>query len=542
MYLYSRVESSLILSNLFVRIVESTFVFSFLPPKKFPATKAAAIKIIEIKIMLLFFIKSSPFIIYFSLSQKRYYFKIIEKNIKTCYNKNKEEYMDDGSGGLAPKLILIFILTLINAFFSAAELAIVSANKTKIEALSEKGDKRAKTLLKVTEDQTRFLSTIQVGITLAGFFSSASAATSVSKMLGHYFMEIGIYYGPTLALIIVTFILSFFTLVFGELVPKRIALQNAESVALFTAKPIQIFTFVTYPFVRLASVATTLTLKAMGKYSEDVEEKISEEELKGYIKVSTEQGVINSQGEEMIVKIMDFDDRLAYEIMTPRTNIYMLDYDEFNVDVIPEMLSRGYSRVPVYRENTDNIVGTIYLKDLFMEYAKNDYKSVDIDNVLKEPYFVPETKKIDSLLKELQESKSYLAILIDEYGGFSGMVTMEDIVEEIVGEIEDEYDKDEPKIEKVKDDLYIIDGRMNLEDINDELGTELESENHETISGLMVELLGFIPDDSDKIMHSVKYKNIYTLTELTAKDKRIEKIELKIEEPPEGEDKDKEEE
>ncbi len=542
MYLYSRVESSLILSNLFVRIVESTFVLSFLPPKKFPATKAAAIKIIEIKIMLLFLIKSSPFIIYFSLSQKRYYYKIIEKINKTCYNKNKEEYMDDGSGGLAPKLILIFILTLINAFFSAAELAIVSANKTKIEALSEKGDKRAKTLLKVTEDQTRFLSTIQVGITLAGFFSSASAATSVSKMLGHYFMEIGIYYGPTLALIIVTFILSFFTLVFGELVPKRIALQNAESVALFTAKPIQIFTFVTYPFVKLASVATTLTLKAMGKYSEDVEEKISEEELKGYIKVSTEQGVINSQGEEMIVKIMDFDDRLAYEIMTPRTNIYMLDYDEFNVDVIPEMLSRGYSRVPVYREYTDNIVGTIYLKDLFMEYAKNDYKSVDIDNVLKEPYFVPETKKIDSLLKELQENKSYLAILIDEYGGFSGMVTMEDIVEEIVGEIEDEYDKDEPKIEKVKDDLYIIDGRMNLEDINDELGTELESENHETISGLMVELLGFIPDDSDKIMHSVKYKDIYTLTELTAKDKRIEKIELKIEEPPEGEDKDEEEE
>lgn len=450
--------------------------------------------------------------------------------------------MDDGSGGLIPQLILILVLTLINAFFSAAELAIVSANRTKIENILEEGDMRAKTLLQVTEDQTRFLSTIQVGITLAGFFSSASAATSISKILGHYFMELGIYYGPTLALIIVTFILSFFTLVFGELVPKRIALQNAESVALFSAKPIQIFTMLTYPFVKLASLATTLTLKVMGKYSEDVEEKISEEELKGYIKVSTEQGVINSQGEEMIVKIMDFDDRLAYEIMTPRTNIYMLDYDEFNVDVIPEMLSRGYSRVPVYRENTDNIVGTIYLKDLFMEYAKNDYKSVDIDNVLKEPYFVPETKKIDSLLKELQENKSYLAILIDEYGGFSGMVTMEDIVEEIVGEIEDEYDKDEPKIEKINDNLYIIDGRMNLEDINDELGTELESENHETISGLMVEILGFIPDDRDKIMHSVKYKDIYTLTELTAKDKRIEKIELKIEEPPEGEGKDEEEE
>lgn len=141
-----------------------------------------------------------------------------------------------------------------------------------------------------------------------------------------------------------------------------------------------------------------------------------------------------------------------------------------------------------------------------MEYARNNYKSVNIDNVLKEPYFVPETKKIDSLLKELQENKSYLAILIDEYGGFSGMVTMEDIVEEIVGEIEDEYDKDEPKIEKVNENTFIIDGRLNLEDINDELGTDLESDNHETISGLMVELLGFIPDDSDKIMHSVKYR------------------------------------
>ena len=448
--------------------------------------------------------------------------------------------MDDGSGGLIPQLILIFILTLINAFFSSAELAIVSANKTKIENLAEDGNKRAKTLLKVTDDQTRFLSTIQVGITLAGFFSSASAATSVSKMLGHYFISIGFTFGPTLALIIVTFVLSFFTLVFGELVPKRIALQNAESVALFSAKPIQIFTMLTYPFVKLASFATTITLKIMGKYSEDVEEKISEEELKGYIKVSTEQGVINSQGEEMIVKIMDFDDRLAYEIMTPRTNIYMLDYDEFNADVIPEILSRGYSRVPVYRENTDNIVGTIYIKDLFLEYARNDYKSVNIDNVLKEPYFVPETKKIDSLLKELQENKSYLAILIDEYGGFSGMVTMEDIVEEIVGEIEDEYDKDEPKIEKVNENTFIIDGRLNLEDINDELGTDLESDNHETISGLMVELLGFIPDDSDKIMHSVKYKDIYTLTELTAKDKRIEKIELKIEEPPVGDEEEEE--
>lgn len=436
--------------------------------------------------------------------------------------------MDDGGAGLIPQFLIIIVLTLINAFFASAELAIVSCNKTKIQTLAEEGNEKAKKLLNITKDQTRFLSTIQVGITLAGFFSSASAATTVSRALGQRFVEWGIIYGHTIALILVTFILSFVTLVFGELVPKRIALQNSEKVALFSAGAIEIFTKLTFPFVKLTSLATSLVLKLLGKYSEDVEEKISEEELKSYIKVSQEQGVINSAGEEMIVNIMEFDDRLAYEIMTPRTNIYMIDYDEFNKEMIKEILEKGFSRMPVYRENTDNIVGTLYIKDLFVEYTKRNYKEISLDNILKEPYFVPETKKIDQLLKELQASKNYVAILIDEYGGFSGMVTVEDIVEEIVGEIEDEYDKNEPKIEKISKDTFIIDGRMNLDDINDELNTKLYSENHETISGLMVELLGFIPSQGDKTNHSVFYKDQLKLTELSAKDKRIEKVKLEI--------------
>lgn len=436
--------------------------------------------------------------------------------------------MDDGGAGLIPQFLIIIVLTLINAFFASAELAIVSCNKTKIQTLAEEGNEKAKKLLNITKDQTRFLSTIQVGITLAGFFSSASAATTVSRVLGQRFLAFGIMYGHTIALILVTFILSFITLVFGELVPKRIALQNSEKVALFSAGTIEIFTKLTFPFVKLTSLATSLVLKLLGKYSEDVEEKISEEELKSYIKVSQEQGVINSAGEEMIVNIMEFDDRLAYEIMTPRTNIYMIDYDEFNKEMIKEILEKGFSRMPVYKENTDNIVGTLYIKDLFAEYTKRNYKDISLDNILKEPYFVPETKKIDQLLKELQASKNYVAILIDEYGGFSGMVTVEDIVEEIVGEIEDEYDKNEPKIEKISKDTFIIDGRMNLDDINDELNTKLYSENHETISGLMVELLGFIPSQGDKINHSVLYKDQLKLTELSAKDKRIEKVKLEI--------------
>lgn len=433
--------------------------------------------------------------------------------------------MDDGA--LWAKLILIAILTGINAFFASAEMAMVSVNSNKIKELAEEGDKRAKTLLSISSDQTRFLSTIQVAITLAGFFSSGSAATSISQVFGRFLSTYGIPYGGTVSFILVTFLLSYITLVFGELVPKRIALQNSEKVALKSSNVIAFASKIFYPFVKLLSFSTALVLKMMGKYSEDVEEKISEEELKSYIKVSTQQGVINSAGEEMIVNIMDFDDKLAYEIMTPRTSIYMVDYDEFTTDTVTEILKMGYSRMPVFRENTDNILGTVYIKDLFVEYAKNDYEFINLDKCIKSPYFVPETKKIDMLLKELQASKNYVAILIDEYGGFSGMVTVEDIVEEIVGEIEDEYDKENHSLEKISDNEYIVDGSMDIEDINDELGTSLYSENHETISGLIIEKLGFIPEENEKKKLSVKTSGCI-LTELAVADKRIVKASVKV--------------
>lgn len=436
--------------------------------------------------------------------------------------------MDDPGTSFWPKFILIAILTLVNAFFASAEMAIVSANKNRIEQLAEEGNKKAKILLKITQNQTRFLSTIQVGITLAGFFSAGSAATSISAKLGAFIVSKGIPYGPTIAFVVVTFILSFITLVFGELVPKRIALQNAEETALKSAQPIQIFYKIMTPFVSFLSFFTTLVLKLLGKYSEDVEGKISEEEIKSYIKVGQQHGVINASGEEMMVNIMAFDDKLAYEIMTPRTSIYMLDYEEFGTEKIEEMLSTGYSRAPVYKGSPDNVVGTIYIKDLFTQYASENYQSIDIDKVIKKPYFVPETKNIDRLLQELQSSKNYVAILIDEYGGFSGMVTIEDIVEEIVGEIEDEYDPDIIPIQKLGKNTFIVDGYMDIDDINDELETNLYSDNHETISGLMIELLGFIPDVNDPKKYSVLFGSDIRLTELGVKDKRVSRVEIKL--------------
>ena len=257
--------------------------------------------------------------------------------------------MEDGS--LWPNILLIVALTAVNAFFASAEMAMVSANSNKIKELSENGDKRADILLDISKDQTRFLSTIQVAITLAGFFSSGSAATSFSKPIGEFLARYNIPYGDTISFILITIVLSYITLVFGELVPKRIALGNSEKVALSSAKLISYASKIFNPFVKLLSLSTVGVLKLTGNYSEEVEEKISEEELKSYIRVSSQQGVINTTGEEMIVNIMDFDDKLAEEIMTPRTSIYMIDYDEFDESTIDEILKQGYSRIPVFREN-----------------------------------------------------------------------------------------------------------------------------------------------------------------------------------------------
>lgn len=430
---------------------------------------------------------------------------------------------------LLVQFAIIAILTWINAFFASAEMAVVSCNKNKIENLAEEGSKNAKKLLEVTADQTRFLSTIQVGITLAGFFSSGSASTTISKSLGYHLVNMGLKYGTAISFVVTLIILSFITLVFGELVPKRVALQNPEAIALKRVGAIAVTTKIFYPFVRLLSITTVGVLKLMGKYSEDVEEKISEEELKSYIRVSKEAGVINLEGEEMIVNIMDFDDKMAYEIMTPRTDIYMIDKEDFNSGLVREILESGYSRVPIYDENPDNILGIVNIKDLFDNYSKNNFKSVDLNKILKPCYFVPETKKIDRLLKELQISKTHMAILIDEYGGLSGMVTMEDIIEEIVGEIEDEFDKEDKLIEKINDRTYIVEGKAELSYIADELNLHLDSENHETVGGLVLELLGFIPEDGSKGDTCIyDREDKIRLTTVKVDENRIEKVKLEI--------------
>ncbi|NLZ47458.1 MAG: HlyC/CorC family transporter [Clostridiales bacterium] len=426
-------------------------------------------------------------------------------------------------GSTIRQILLIVILTALNAFFASAEMAIVSLNKNKIRLLSEEGNKKAALLEKLTEEPSKFLATIQVGITLAGFFASASAATGLSGKFAVYLERIGLPYASQIALFIITIILSYFTLVFGELYPKRIALQMAEKIAMFSVRPLIAVSKVTKPFIRLLSSSTNLLVRISGIKTERLDEKVSMEEIRSLIEVGQEHGVINETEKEMIESIFEFDNKVAEEVMTPRTEVFAIDINSHIDEIIDELTKENYSRVPVYEEEIDNIIGILYMKDFLIAASKCDFKNVDIRKILRTPYFVPATKSIDELFKELQRSKNHMAVLINEYGGFEGIVTIEDLIEEVMGKILDEYDEGEPDIVRIDNNTYITDGLITLSDLNDYLHTNFESEHSDTIGGFVIGLIGNIPKDGEETR--VEYKDtIFEILEV--KEKRIEKIKI----------------
>ncbi|KGK86481.1 hemolysin family protein [Clostridium sp. HMP27] len=433
--------------------------------------------------------------------------------------------LEPDPANITSQLILIVILTMLNAFFASAEMAIVSLNKNKIKLLAEEGNKKAKLLIKLMEEPTKFLSTIQVGITLAGFFSSASAATGISEDLAQYLNTFNIPYSGQIALIVVTIILSYITLVFGELFPKRIAMQKSQSIAMFSVIPILYISKVTKPFIKLLSASTNVLVRLAGFDRQDLEERVSKEEIKSLVEVGQEHGVINETEKEMINSIFEFDDKLADEVMTPRTEVYLINIDTPLNEYLDELMEEKYSRIPVYEGDSDNIIGILYMKDFFIEARKHGFENVDIRSILHSAYFVPETKNIDELFKELQVSKKHMAILIDEYGGFSGIVTIEDLIEEVMGNIEDEYDNDEPDIEKIDNNTFIVNGLLAIDELNDDLHINLDSEEQDTISGFLVDLLGRIPENGEQEV--IEHNNIVFKIE-EVKEKRINKVKICI--------------
>jgi len=434
----------------------------------------------------------------------------------------------DPSISLTVQILFLILLILVNAFFASAEMAIVSVNKNRVKVLAQEGNKKAKLLLKLYDEPNKFLSTIQVAITLAGFMASAVAATSMADDIALFLSNHGIPYGTQIAVTVVTLILSYITLVLGELYPKRMALQYSEQIAMFSVKTIILISKISKPFVWLLSASVAFLLRITGVKDTNIEEQYSEEEIKSLLEVGQETGLIKETGKEMITSIFEFDDKLAYEVMTPRTDVYMININDNLADYVDELLEERFSRIPVYEKDIDNIIGILYMKDFIIEARKQGFENVDIRSLIRKPYLVPESKNIDELFRELQETKVHIAILIDEYGGFSGIVTIEDLIEEVMGNIDDEDDDHEPKLEVVGENTYLIDGHYYIDDLNEKLLLNLESEEHETIGGLVIDLLGEIPDEDDTEERIVEFDNCTFKIE-SVKDRRIDKVRLYIE-------------
>ncbi len=430
------------------------------------------------------------------------------------------------------QLLLLVFLTGVNAFFASAEMAVVSVNKNKIKIMADNEDnKNAKLILNLLEEPTKFLSTIQVAITLSGFLASASAAASFSKPLGTFLLKYGIPYpySENISLVLVTILLSFFTLVFGELVPKRVALQKAESISLFCVKPILVISKISSPFIKLLSSSTAVVLQILGMKTEKLEENVSKEEIRSMIEAGQAKGVFNETEKEMINSIFEFDDITAQEIMIPRTDVYTIDADVPVSEYLDELLNTKHGRIPVYKGDIDNIIGVLHLKDFILEARKKGFENVDIIPILRKPYLVPETKNIDELFKEMQRERKSMAILIDEYGGFSGIVTMQDLVEEVMGDIEDEHDNTFQQIEKIDDFNYIIDALFPLDELEEKFGITVktdETKNYNTVSGYVIDILGVIPDNSYIGKEIETEKIIFKI--ISIKENRIEKLKITI--------------
>jgi putative hemolysin len=435
------------------------------------------------------------------------------------------EDADPDADKIVAQIMILAILTLVNAFFACAEMAMVSVNKNKIRRMAEEGKKSAKLVLRFLEEPTKFLSTIQVAITLAGFFSSASAAAGLSEPLGKWLQSHNISYNNQISLVAVTLILSYFTLVFGELVPKKIALQKPEAISMFCVKPINIVSKIASPFIRLLTISTKLITKPFGMDEGNPEEILSREELISLVNEGQTHGVLNRKEKEMINSIMEFDEKIAKEIMTPRISLFAIDISEPKEEYLDKLMNTKYTRIPVYEEDIDNIIGIIFIKDFLKELVNKGRDKADIKSIIRKPYLVPESKVIKDLFRELQQSKKQIAVLIDEYGGLSGIVTMEDLVEEVMGDIEDEYDPVSVKIKKLDDSTYLIDGMATIDEINNKLDLDLYSENYDTISGYLIDHMGSIPMEKDD--RSIEVEHLVFKLE-SVKHKRVDKVKLYI--------------
>ena len=438
----------------------------------------------------------------------------------------------DFSGGtLAIQIVLLLVLILLNAFFAMSEIAIVTLNDNKIRKMAEDGHKGAAKVLKLTKNNSRFLSTIQIGVTLSGFLTSASAAQTFAGKLAGWFVGLvpSVPFGiaEPVATVVVTLILSYFSLVLGELVPKKIAMQRAEEISFKVAGILNGVALVFSPFIRFLSASTNLVIRLLGFDPNASEENVTEEEILMMVDVGEEKGVIEGSAKDMIANIFDFDDIAVNELMTHRTDMTAVEDISPVNEAVNLAIAKGYSRIPVYHEDIDDIVGVVYVKDLLKYVCSEMPAETKLTDIMRTATFIPETKKCSELFAEMTASKNQMAIIVDEYGGTEGLITMEDLVEAIVGNIQDEYDQEEDEIRQVNDNTFTVDGTTSIDEISELIGIELPEGEYDTIAGLLVENLGRIPRSGEHPSIAIDHVR-FTVDEV--EDRRITRI-LIVKEP-----------
>ena len=428
-------------------------------------------------------------------------------------------------------LILIVVLIGINAFFAGSEIALISLNDKKIEKMAEDGDKKAKKLTRLLGNSSRFLATIQIGVTLAGFLTSAMAAGYLSGPLARWVISWWGALAPhqsaveVVCLVLMTLLMSFFSLVFGELVPKRFAMHKAEKWAFRTVGVLSACEVIFAPFVRLLAVTTNGVLRLLGIDPKADEQPVTEEEIRLLVDVGEEKGVIEESQRDMLENVFEFDDITAEDLMTPRIDVEALDITDTVQAAIALCVSTGHSRLPVYEEDIDHIVGMIHIKDLLPYIGQSIPDDITLRSLTRDIYFAPATIKCSALFAAMSERHHQMAVIVDEYGGAAGIVTIEDLLESIVGNIQDEFDNEEEDVTQIDERSFEVDGSLNVDEVTDLLGIPLPEGDYDTLAGFLLTEFGHIPEAGE----SVEYQQtVFTVSEMD--DRRI--VSVHVELPP----------
>src|SRR5690554_4455027 len=415
-----------------------------------------------------------------------------------------EQNSDDEDGNLLIYIFVIVFLIIITGIFATAELALLSANKNKLDELAKEGNLKANKVLKLKAEQDKYLLSIRIGITLTVFLISAIGVKKLVIPFATWLNDVNIPLGNVIAFAAIILLLGYFTIMFGNLLPKRITRRNPAQAAMVLARLIIIMNWILTPFRILLSASTNLVAKLTRIETVEVKDEL-EEDIRSLIESGVNDGSIDTDEQKMIEGIFKFDDLDADDVMTPRVDVFMIDIEDDVDDYLDNIIGGKFSRIPIYKESLDNIIGVLHVKDLLLHARKVGFDNIDIASILRKAYFVTDRTKINILYKKMQEENTHIVFLTDEFGGFRGIVTLEDIIEEIMGNIYDEYDDDVPEIVKISDDTYLIEGSTSIQYVNRELDTEFD-ENHpdfDTIAGLIISFINRIPEEDLE----VEYEN-----------------------------------